>query len=285
MTIRLGTYTLTLQTGDIAYQVADVLVSPASPDLKFGGGAAAALIERGGGTIRSEIKNYLKKHAVEPGGIVATGPGETDAKAILHAIALDHQHQTLGPLLRLTLSNVLDWVEKRKYKSLALPALGVGHGRRPLIEFLLAFRGAALTRTANLQVNLVFSRAEMVEQAAVFFAVAPKVKRRSESLSAAWKLVHMVEVLHSWGYEKLRLEAEAEGCSLSVDDQEILRFVGGPADHYFPGLGNCRGWPPHLMATRFAATFNQASAALGEDSASTARLRRAVDTQDLSALN
>jgi len=125
----LGGQILQVRIGDITDESVDVIVNEANSNLQHSRGIAGAIAQRGGRDIQHQSDRWIRKYGpVPPGGVAVTEAGSLHAKRVIHAV---------GPIWRGGNSNedheywdavwhALEWVHKNKFKSLAVPPLGVG---------------------------------------------------------------------------------------------------------------------------------------------------------------
>jgi O-acetyl-ADP-ribose deacetylase (regulator of RNase III) len=122
---RIGGLHLRISVGDMTKVEADVIVNAANTGMTMKLGLAAALLKAGGESIETEA---LAQAPACMGDVVWTGAGTLRARFIAHAVA------ALGGAVcvqRCVLRVLLE-AEKRRLRSVALPALGTGVGRVPV---------------------------------------------------------------------------------------------------------------------------------------------------------
>ncbi|MBS2040431.1 macro domain-containing protein [bacterium] len=191
--------------GDIVGAEADVLVCSANPWLRLTGGVGASLREAAGEGVEQELQAALQAREaqwLEPGTIIQTGP-VLAFQAVLHAVAIDGRYHSHQFLLRDVLEGVFRRCRDSKWRTLALPALATGYGNYPMVDFLLLLE-SMLPDSGLEEIHLYLSRPEHVELAQIIFATGMPEKP-IQPAPPAWRLLLMVEVLHSWGYERLRV--------------------------------------------------------------------------------
>jgi len=82
-----GDRELLLTVGDIFSASAEVIVSPAQPDLNNTKALAAEFVVRGGASVQQECEQFIRHHGELENGMVAmTSAGEIPYEAILHAV-------------------------------------------------------------------------------------------------------------------------------------------------------------------------------------------------------
>jgi len=111
--------------GDITLLDIEAIVNPANNYLIHGGGLAAAIVRRGGQIIQQESK---KAGFVPTGTAVITTGGHLKAKHVIHAVGPRYKDGSSGEAEKLTgaVKSALDIAEKKKLKSIALPAISSG---------------------------------------------------------------------------------------------------------------------------------------------------------------
>jgi O-acetyl-ADP-ribose deacetylase (regulator of RNase III) len=111
--------------GDITLLDVEAIVNPANNYLMHGGGLAAAIVKRGGQIIQQESK---KIGFVPTGTAVITTGGHLKAKHVIHAVGPRYKDGNSGEADKLigAVKFSLDIAEKKKLKSIALPAISSG---------------------------------------------------------------------------------------------------------------------------------------------------------------
>lgn len=111
--------------GDITLLDTDAIVNPANTFLMHNGGLAAAIVKRGGRIIQEESK---KIGNVPTGGAVITTGGNLKAKHVIHAVGPRYKDGKSGEADKLAsaVKNSLEVAEKKKLKSIAIPAISSG---------------------------------------------------------------------------------------------------------------------------------------------------------------
>ncbi|MCS7192197.1 MAG: macro domain-containing protein [Armatimonadetes bacterium] len=116
--------------GDITAEQVDAIVNAANPQLKHGGGVAAAIVRKGGETIQQESDEWVRKHGLVPIGQVAiTGAGNLPAKVVIHAVGpiwSDYTPEEADKLLKSAVWNSLMAAHNEGLESIALPAISAG---------------------------------------------------------------------------------------------------------------------------------------------------------------
>lgn len=119
--------------GDITLLDTDAIVNPANTFLMHNGGLAAAIVKRGGRIIQEESK---KIGNVPTGGAVITTGGNLKAKHVIHAVGPRYKDGKSGEADKLAsaVKNSLEVAEKKKLKSIAIPAISSGIFGYPVEE-------------------------------------------------------------------------------------------------------------------------------------------------------
>jgi len=119
--------------GDITLLDVEAVVNPANNYLIHGGGLAAAIVRRGGQIIQQESR---KIGFVPTGSAVITSGGHLKAKHVIHAVGPRYKDGKSGEVEKLSnaVKSALDIAEKKKLKSIALPAISSGIFGYPLTE-------------------------------------------------------------------------------------------------------------------------------------------------------
>lgn len=116
--------------GDITELDVDAIVNAANNELVMGGGLAGVIKKKGGGSIEDEA---VKKGPITVGEAVATRAGKLKARHVIHAATMSLDHKTNEHFIRASCANALKRAAELGLKSVALPALGCGVGRFPLV--------------------------------------------------------------------------------------------------------------------------------------------------------
>ena len=120
-----------LWNGDICDLEVDAIVNAANLSLWMATGVGGA-IKRAGG---DEIEFAAVRQAPVPlGGAIVTPAGRLAARAIIHAVSLDRDRRTSGPVIEAAVRSALARAREIGATSIAFPALGTGVGGFPLDE-------------------------------------------------------------------------------------------------------------------------------------------------------
>jgi O-acetyl-ADP-ribose deacetylase len=120
-----------LWNGDICDLEVDAIVNPANLSLWMSTGVGGALKRAGGDTIEFAA---VRQAPVPLGGSIVTAAGTLAAKAVIHAVSLDRERRTSGPVIRAAVSSAMQRAHEMALTSIAFPALGTGVGGFPLEE-------------------------------------------------------------------------------------------------------------------------------------------------------
>lgn len=139
---------------DITMLDIEAIVNPANNYLIHGGGLAAAIVRRGGQIIQQESK---KIGFVPTGHAVYTSGGHLKAAYVIHAVGPRYKDGNSGEAEKLSsaVKTALDIADKKKLKSIALPAISsgiFGYPMEPCAEVITK----AITEylSANAETNL-----------------------------------------------------------------------------------------------------------------------------------
>ena len=120
-----------LWNGDICDLEVDAIVNAAKLSLWMATGVGGA-IKRAGG---DEIEFAAVRQAPVPlGGAVVTPAGRLAARAVIHAVSLDRDRRTSGPVIEAAVRSAMARARDIGATSIAFPALGTGVGGFPLDE-------------------------------------------------------------------------------------------------------------------------------------------------------
>ena len=120
-----------LWNGDICDLEVDAIVNPANVSLWMSTGVSGA-IKRAGG---DEIEFAAVRQAPVPlGESIVTGSGTLAVDAVIHAVSLDRERRTSGPVIEAAVRSAMARAREIGARSIAFPALGTGVGGFPLEE-------------------------------------------------------------------------------------------------------------------------------------------------------
>jgi O-acetyl-ADP-ribose deacetylase (regulator of RNase III) len=120
-----------LWNGDICELEVDAIVNAANLSLWMSTGVGGAIKQAGG----EEIEFAAVRQAPVPlGGAVVTTAGKLAAGAVIHAVSLDRDRRTSGPIIEAAVRSAMERAREIAATSIAFPALGTGVGGFPLEE-------------------------------------------------------------------------------------------------------------------------------------------------------
>jgi O-acetyl-ADP-ribose deacetylase (regulator of RNase III) len=122
---------LELWNGDICVLEVDAIVNPANPTLWMSTGVGGALKRAGGDSIEFAA---VRQGPLALGDAIVTEAGQLAAKAVIHAVSLDRDRRTSGPVLEAAVRSAMARAREIGATSIAFPALGTGVGGFPLDE-------------------------------------------------------------------------------------------------------------------------------------------------------
>jgi O-acetyl-ADP-ribose deacetylase (regulator of RNase III) len=120
-----------LWNGDICELECDAIVNPANLSLWMATGVGGA-IKRAGG---DEIEFAAVRQAPVPlGESIVTTAGSLAARAVIHAVSLDHVRRTSATVIEAAVRSAMARAREMDARSVAFPALGTGVGGFALDE-------------------------------------------------------------------------------------------------------------------------------------------------------
>lgn len=120
-----------LWNGDICDLEVDAIVNAANLSLWMSTGVAGALKRAGGDAIEFAA---VRQAPVPLGGAIVTPAGTLAARAVIHAVSLDRERRTSGPVIEAAVRSAMARAREIGATSIAFPALGTGVGGFPLEE-------------------------------------------------------------------------------------------------------------------------------------------------------
>jgi O-acetyl-ADP-ribose deacetylase (regulator of RNase III) len=120
-----------LWNGDICDLEVDAIVNAANQSLWMSTGVGGALKRAGGDSIEFAA---VRQAPVPLGGAIVTPAGNLAAKAVIHAVSLDRDRRTSGPVIEAAVRSAMARAREIGATSVAIPALGTGVGGFPLDE-------------------------------------------------------------------------------------------------------------------------------------------------------
>ncbi len=120
-----------LWNGDICDLEVDAIVNAANLSLWMSTGVGGALKRAGGDAIEFAA---VRQAPVPLGGAIVTPAGTLAAKHVIHAVSLDRERRTSGPVIEAAVRSAMARAREVGATSVAFPALGTGVGGFPLDE-------------------------------------------------------------------------------------------------------------------------------------------------------
>ena len=120
-----------LWNGDICDLEVDAIVNAANLSLWMSTGVGGALKRAGGDAIEFAA---VRQAPVPLGEAIVTPAGKLAAKAVIHAVSLDRERRTSGPVIEAAVRSAMARAREIGATSIAFPALGTGVGGFPLDE-------------------------------------------------------------------------------------------------------------------------------------------------------
>ena len=156
---------------DITDVEADIIVNPANPLPKIGGGSEFSIYEKAGK--EKLLAERMKIGKITPGDIALTLAFNLKAKYIIHAVSpvwKDGSEEELK-LLRSCYKKALEKTVEKKCRSIAFPLLGTGTNGFPKEKALLVAMSAIqnFLATNDLQIMLVIFGQKTYELSSQFF--------------------------------------------------------------------------------------------------------------------
>ena len=130
-----GGVSLRLGVADLTTLSADVLVNAANQQMTLDKGLARRMREAAGPSLEREANSELIRlgGAVRMSDVVWTRAGRLNAREVAHAVAADEGIEGAVCIGRTVLRVLLE-AERRRARSIVLPALGTGHGLTPMVQ-------------------------------------------------------------------------------------------------------------------------------------------------------
>ena len=120
-----------LWNGDICDLEVDAIVNPANLSLWMATGVGGAIKRAGGDQIEFAA---VRQAPVPLGEAIVTTAGRLAARAVIHAVSLDRDRRTSGPVIAQAVHSAMTRAAEIGATSIAFPALGTGVGGFPLEE-------------------------------------------------------------------------------------------------------------------------------------------------------
>ncbi len=160
---------ISVKTGDVLHEAADVLICSANTQLNMSGGVNGALLQLDDGGIQRELRAYLSQRNqvhVPSGTVVKTGAGPLSVRFILHAVAVDAFYDSSLELVETLLCNAFAIAEEEGARTLVTPALATGYGPLSIETFATALKQAVAKDWRQLErVVLVCSKEHQTQTA------------------------------------------------------------------------------------------------------------------------
>ena len=161
-----------LWNGDICELEVDAIVNAANVSLWMSTGVGGAIKRAGGDAIEFEA---VRQAPVELGDAVVTAGGGLAARYVIHAVSLDRDRRTSGPVIAAAVHSAFARARELGITSVAFPALGTGVGGFPLDE---AAQITVTTATEELELSptiahLIFALRGVAAYRAFETALAP----------------------------------------------------------------------------------------------------------------
>ena len=122
METNVGTLCFQVQPGDITKESTEAIavITNNSLDLSVGQGAGAAVLQKGGDSIRNECSMYGPQ---APGSIIVTKAGGLNAKYLFHIVPVE---PLTAKSMKTSVLTCLQEADKRRVTSISFPAIGTG---------------------------------------------------------------------------------------------------------------------------------------------------------------
>jgi O-acetyl-ADP-ribose deacetylase (regulator of RNase III) len=120
-----------LWNGDICELEVDAIVNPANVSLWMSTGVSGAIKRAGGDAIEFAA---VRQAPVPLGESIVTPAGSLAARAVIHAVSMDHDRRSSGPVIEAAVRSAMARAREMEAVSVAFPALGTGVGGFPLDE-------------------------------------------------------------------------------------------------------------------------------------------------------
>src|SRR3954452_17425608 len=120
-----------LWNGDICDLEVDAIVNAANLSLWMSTGVGGEIKRAGGDAIEFAA---VRQAPVPLGEAIVTPAGNLAARAVIHAVSLDRERRTSGPVIEAAVRSAMARAREIGAASIAFPALGTGVGGVPLDE-------------------------------------------------------------------------------------------------------------------------------------------------------
>lgn len=145
-----------LWNGDICDLEVDAIVNAANLSLWMSTGVGGAIKRAGGDAIEFAA---VRQAPVALGGAIVTPAGNLAARAVIHAVSIDRDRRTSGPIIDAAVRSAMARAREINATSIAFPALGTGVGGYPLDDAALVTVGAVreeLAKASSIQ-HVIFA--------------------------------------------------------------------------------------------------------------------------------
>lgn len=148
---------------DVTRLDVDAITNAANPQLRHGGGVAAAIARAGAPQVQKESN---EKAPIGLGEAVETTAGAMPARYVIHAATMELGGSTSAEVIERATRSTLDKAEELGCRSLALVAFGTGVGGFPLEDAARLMVGAVREHVPRSLERVVFAvRGDEAEQA------------------------------------------------------------------------------------------------------------------------
>ncbi|HSK52489.1 MAG TPA: macro domain-containing protein [Clostridia bacterium] len=164
-----------LWNGDICELEVDAIVNAANISLWMSTGVGGAIKRAGGDAIEFAA---VRQGPVKLGAAVVTPAGSLAARYVIHAVSLDRDRRTSGPVIEAAVRSAFARARELGVTSIAFPALGTGVGGFPLDESARITIDTAhdeLPRSPSVD-HLIFALRGVAAYQAFETALAPRVE-------------------------------------------------------------------------------------------------------------
>ena len=218
--------------GNVADDIADVIVSAASGDLEPQTESARAILEMGGPSLENECRRHVRTHGLlSSGSVVTLSSGNLRCRHVMHVVVSGSRFD-----LQMSLRKCFSAVESVGAKSISLPllfddkSLSVEKGYEVMLEEIRSRLGAASMTCIN-RVRLVDSNPSLERVVALIPAVPAAVPLSSQwSQDVEWQYQDDDGVFYSFNlavaqqledaftvFPKGQVEIDVNGVSCTVD--------------------------------------------------------------------
>ena len=127
-----------IRKGDLTEEREDAIVNPANEQLNHQGGAAKAIVSKGGKVIQKESDKYIKKHGSLPTGeATTTNAGNLPCEKIIHVVGPVYPRNNMRDQkqreeLRSAVKSILKEMKRYNFNSVSFPAISTGIFHFPL---------------------------------------------------------------------------------------------------------------------------------------------------------